>query len=60
MIRAAIAFFVLALVAIVLGANGVAGLSIEIGKTLLVVFLILAIVSFLGSMVTGRNPKGLP
>lgn len=57
MIRAAIAFFVLALVAIVLGANGVAGLSLEIGKILLFVFLALAIISFLVSIVTGRKPN---
>lgn len=57
MIRAAIAFFVLALVAIVLGANGIAGLSIEIGKILLFVFLALAIISFLVSIITGRKPN---
>ena len=57
MIRAAIAFFVLALVAIVLGANGIAGLSLEIGKILLFVFLALAIISFLVSIVTGRKPN---
>lgn len=39
MVRAAISFFILALVAYVLGANGIAGLSVEIGKTLLVVSL---------------------
>ncbi len=57
MIRAAIAFFVLALVAIVLGANGIAGLSLEIGKILLAVFLVLAVLSFLVSIVTGRKPN---
>ena len=45
MIRAAISFFILAIVAYVLGANGVAGISIEIGKLLLAVFLVLAIIS---------------
>lgn len=55
MLRAAIAFFVLGLVAILLGANGVAGLSLDIGKTLLFVFLILAVISFIASMVTGRK-----
>lgn len=54
MLRAAIAFFVLGLVAILLGANGVGGLSLDIGKTLLFVFLILAVISFIASMVTGR------
>jgi uncharacterized membrane protein YtjA (UPF0391 family) len=55
MLRAAIAFFVLGLVAILLGANGVGGLSLDIGKTLLFVFLILAVISFIASMVTGRR-----
>lgn len=57
MIRAAIGFFILALVAIVLGANGVAGLSMEIGKLLLVVFLVLAVISFAVAMVTGKKPQ---
>ena len=55
MIRAAIGFFVLALVAYFLGAAGVAGLSLEIGKLLLYVFLALAVISFIVSMVTGRR-----
>ncbi|MBK7962802.1 MAG: DUF1328 domain-containing protein [Bdellovibrionales bacterium] len=59
MVRAAIAFFILALVAFVLGATGIAGLSIEIGKILLVVFLVLAVLSFLGSIIWGKSPKSL-
>ncbi len=59
MIRAAIAFFVLALVAVILGATGIAGLSMEIGKILLFVFLALAVISFVGSLITGRNPNRL-
>jgi len=60
MIRAAIAFFVLAILAIVLGATGIAGVSMEIAKILLFVFLVLAVLSFLGSMLTGRGPRQLP
>lgn len=55
MLRASIAFFVLGLVAILLGANGVAGLSIDIGKTLLFVFLILSVISFVASLVVGKK-----
>lgn len=55
MLRAAIAFFVLGLVAILLGANGIGGLSVDIGKTLLFVFLILAVISFIASLVLGKN-----
>ncbi len=55
MLRAAIVFFVLGLVAILLGANGIGGLSIDIGKTLLFVFLILAVISFIASLVVGKK-----
>lgn len=55
MLRAAIAFFVLGLVAILLGANGIGGLSIDIGKTLLFIFLILAVISFIASLVMGKK-----
>ena len=40
----AIIFFVIALIAYVLGARGVAGMSAGIGRTLLFVFLVLAII----------------
>ena len=59
MVRAAIAFFILALVAYLLGAGGVAGMSADIGKTLLMVFLVLAVISFVISLVTGRGPKNV-
>jgi uncharacterized membrane protein YtjA (UPF0391 family) len=57
MLRAAIAFFVLALLAMLLGASGIAGISMEIGRTLLFVFLVLAALSFVASLFTGRGPK---
>ncbi len=60
MVRAAISFFVLALIAYLLGANGVAGVSMEIGKVLMVVFLIFAAISLVGSMVSGRSSRQLP
>ncbi len=55
MLRAAIAFFVLGLVAILLGANGIGGLSVDIGKTLLFIFLVLAVISFIASLVVGNK-----
>lgn len=55
MLRAAIAFFVLGLLSMLLGAYGVAGLSIDIGKMLLAIFLVFAVISFIGSLVTGRK-----
>ena len=55
MLRAALTFFILGLVAIFLGANGIGGLSVEIGKTLLFVFMILGAVSLMTSLVMGRK-----
>ena len=60
MFRAAVAFFVLAILAYILGEVGVANISMEIGHVLLVVFLVLAAFSFVGSLITGRNYKQVP
>jgi uncharacterized membrane protein YtjA (UPF0391 family) len=43
----AVVFFVIALVAAVLGARGVAGLSMTVAKWLVIVFLVLAVISLL-------------
>jgi uncharacterized membrane protein YtjA (UPF0391 family) len=40
-------FFVIAIVAAVLGARGVAGLSVTVAKWLVIVFLVLAVISVL-------------
>ncbi|WP_135826577.1 DUF1328 family protein [Halorussus ruber] len=45
MLELAIAFFVLAIIAGALGAGGVAGLSMDVAKWLVIVFLVLAVVS---------------
>lgn len=60
MLRAALGFFILALVAVVFGASGIAGISMEIGRMLLVVFLILAVISFVIGIVSGRGPNVRP
>lgn len=60
LIRAAISFFIIAIVAYIFGANGIAGLSVELGKTLLVVFLTLAAISFVASLLSGRRNPPLP
>ncbi len=57
MLRAAIAFFVLGLLAYLLGAGGFGGLSVEIGKLLLLVFLVLSIVSFVVGMFSRGRPS---
>lgn len=46
-IELAILFLVLAVVAALLGARGVAGLSMDIAKWLVILFVILAIVTFI-------------
>ena len=60
MFRAAIAFFVLALLAVLVGANGIAGISMEIGRLLLGIFLVLAILSLVVGLVRGKDPKIIP
>lgn len=55
MLRAAIAFFVLAIIAFIFGAAGIAGMSMEIGRMLLTVFLVLAVISFIINLVSGRK-----
>jgi len=59
MIRAAIGFFVLGLIALFFGMGNIAGLSIQAGEMLLSVFLILAVISVVASLLTGRAPRGL-
>ena len=52
----AIVFFVIALVAYVLGARGVAGMSAGIGRTLLFVFIVLAIIFAIVGFMRGTGP----
>jgi len=47
LIGLAILFLILALIAYVLGAKGIAGLSMTIAKWLVFIFIILAIISFI-------------
>lgn len=46
LIGLAILFLVLAVVAMILGARGVAGLSMDIAKWLVIIFVVLAIITF--------------
>ena len=43
----AIGFFVLAIIAGIMGARGVAGMSMDIAKWLVIVFIILAVISLI-------------
>ena len=46
LIGLAVIFLILAIIAYVLGARGVAGMSMEIAKWLVIIFIILAIITF--------------
>ncbi len=47
LIGLAILFLILALVAFILGAKGIAGFSMTIAKWLIIIFIILAIITFI-------------
>ncbi len=47
LVELAVLFLILAVVAGILGASGVAGLSMDIAKWIIIVFIVLAVVSFL-------------
>ena len=49
----AIVFFVIAIIAYVLGARGVAGMSAGVGRTLLFVFIVLAVIVAIVSLMRG-------
>lgn len=56
LIGLAVIFFIIALIAYVMGARGVAGMSAGIGRTLLFVFLVLAIIFVIVGLVQGHGP----
>ena len=60
MLRYSLIFFVVGLLAYFLGANGVAGMSMNVGWVLLYVFVGLAVVSLIATLITGRKNKELP
>lgn len=47
LIYLAVVFLILALVAYILGARGIAGFTMEIAKWLVIIFVVVAIVTFL-------------
>jgi uncharacterized membrane protein YtjA (UPF0391 family) len=55
MARAAIGFFIVGLLAMAMGSYNVGGVSIEMGKMCLYVFLALSVLSFVVSLITGRR-----
>ncbi len=60
MLRAAFMFFVLALVSILFGTYNIAGLSLEAGKVLLGLFVILSITSFIVGLASNKKSSLVP
>ncbi len=56
MLHYAVVFFVIALIAAVLGLRGVAGLSAEIGW----LFAVLAVIFLIAALISGRVPIAAP
>jgi uncharacterized membrane protein YtjA (UPF0391 family) len=56
MLNYAITFFILAIIAAILGFGGLAGTLTEIAKLFVVVFAVLFVASLLYGAVTGRRP----
>ncbi len=59
MLNLALNFFILAIIAVILGFGGLAGEFMEIAQFLTVVFVILFTVTAIRSVITGRNPPQL-
>jgi len=57
MLRVAIAFFVFAILAYILGATGVGGMSLEVGRFFLVLFLVFSVVGVAIGLIGGDRPK---
>ena len=58
MLRAAIALFLIGLLAFFLGANNFAGITFDLGRMVLFVFLALAVISFILSLFSNRKSIG--
>ncbi len=51
-----IVLFIIAIIAYVLGAQGVAGMTASLGKTLLIIGVVLAVILIVISLLTGSSP----
>ncbi|MES3037668.1 MAG: DUF1328 domain-containing protein [Bdellovibrionota bacterium] len=57
MLRVALVFFILAIVALIFGATGLGGFTPELAKSSLIVFLILSGLAFTAGLLTGKDPR---
>ena len=60
MLNIALTFFVIALIAAVLGFGGVAGLSADIGWLVAVLAVVILVVGLVGRSIGGHTPTPLP
>lgn len=60
MLRWALSFLIVAIVAAVLGLSGIAGQSVDIARLLFGVFIVLFLISLIAHLVTGRRPPVPP
>ena len=60
MLYYALTFFVVALVAAVLGLGGVAGLSADMGRLLLLTGVVVLVIGVLGRAIAGDSHRALP
>jgi len=60
MLHYAVVFFVIALIAAVLGFRGIAGLSAEIGWLFAVLAVAILVAGIVGTAISGRPPSSLP
>jgi uncharacterized membrane protein YtjA (UPF0391 family) len=59
MLRLALAFLVIALVAALFGFGGVASMSFEAARIFFFIFLVLAVIFFVGNFLRGAPPRDL-
>lgn len=61
MLRAALAFFIIAIVAAAFGFGGIAAGAADIGRILFFIFIVLFLISLVGGLASGRrNPPPPP
>lgn len=60
MLNYSITFFILAIIAGILGFGGLAGTFVEIAKFLAILFVVLLVISLLYSLISGRRPLPPP
>lgn len=55
MLKASISFFILGLLSFLLAAGGAANVSMQVGKYLLILFMVFSLISFIGGITTDKT-----